>query len=434
VKTLRLSFRIVHRAFLSVFLLLGGQLSAATWETVNLHPPGSINSVLGATTGTRQGGTSSAHAGLWSGTAASFVDLHPSAGAASEFLLGMSATQQVGYFNDGTYLHACLWNGTAASFVDLNPAAVANYSYAYATDGTTQAGYAVITATSNSHACIWTGTAASFVDLNPAGIVASQIMAAGGGQQGGRIVASGYNHAAIWSGTAASYVDLAPTDTNASLVSATDGITQGGYRVVGSQHACIWHGTPASFVDLHPGAPATASSVNAVSGAYQAGYTLVAGQFHAALWQGTVASFVDLHALLPTGYLNSTANGIWTDGRFIQVVGSAYNIAAMHDDAMIWKTDLFPPQHRPVVTVKGKKHITTTAAKLLLRGTARDEDGDLAKVQIKVGKHAYRTAKGTPSRWKFLVRLQPGQNKALVRAVDEAGTFSKTIKLVIVRS
>jgi hypothetical protein len=412
---------------LALPLFLGDAFAAPTWDVVNVHPSGSIGSRLTATTGTRQVGASAGHAGLWNGTATSFVDIQP-AGVDTTYPYGMNASQQVGYSVAAGNLHAFLANGTAASFVDLHPAGTVS-SYAYATDGTTQAGY--FNTATESHACIWNGTAASVQDLNPIGIAASQIMAGGGGQQGGRIVVGGLMHAAIWQGTAVSYVDLNPVGASQSLVSATDGSTQGGYGIFGGiTHAGIWRGTIASFVDLHP-AGSTTSFVNAVSGAYQAGSVYFAGIPHAALWNGTVASFIDLHAVLPAGYSESAAQGVWTDGQIIQVVGSAYNSAAMREEAVIWNGDLFP--HRPVVTLIGKKHQTTAKAALLIRGRARDLDNNLSKVEVKVGKQPYRKAKGTPARWKFTVRLKPGVNKVTVRAEDTAGAVSRPLNLVLKR-
>jgi len=409
--------------------LTGRALPAApTWEIHDVHPAGSTSSRLTSTTGMRQGGVSSGHAGLWSGTAASFVDLQP-LGVDSTYLYGMNAAQQVGYSVSGANLHAFLTNGSAASFVDLHPAGYAS-SYAYATDGATQAGYAN-TAT-ESHAAIWTGTAASFVDLSPSGTTASQIMAAGGGQQGGRVVVpGGLFHAGIWTGTAVSFVDVHPMGATYSLIDAMDGATQAGYAIFGGvTHAAIWHGTAASFVDIHPAA-ASSSTINGLSGAYQAGIAYFAGVSHAALWKGTAASFIDLHALLPAGYSESSANGVWTNGQIIQIVGSAYNSTAMREEAIIWDGDLFP--HRPVVRLIGKKRQVTVRPSLVIRGRASDADGNLAKVEVKEGTRAYRRTQGTPAHWRFTAHLRHGNNKVTVRAVDKAGAISIPLRIVLVR-
>jgi uncharacterized membrane protein len=83
--------------------------------------------------------------------------------------------QQVGYgygSATGDLEHALLWTGTAASKVDLNPA---NFygSRALSTNGMQQVGYGqCATAGGNDHALLWSGTSASAVDLHsllPAG-------------------------------------------------------------------------------------------------------------------------------------------------------------------------------------------------------------------------------------------------------------------------
>lgn len=67
------------------------------------------------------------HAGLWSGTAASWVDLHP-AGSESSQAFGTSGTQQVGYAVIGGMTHAGLWGGTAESWEDLSLALTGSWS------------------------------------------------------------------------------------------------------------------------------------------------------------------------------------------------------------------------------------------------------------------------------------------------------------------
>ena len=93
-----------------------------------------------ATDGVQQVG-GSGHALLWSGTAASVIDLHPT-GFVSSQGYGVASSQQVGagQIQQGTSLitHALLWNGTANSAVDMQPTNLAGFdsSIAYATDGT----------------------------------------------------------------------------------------------------------------------------------------------------------------------------------------------------------------------------------------------------------------------------------------------------------
>ncbi len=68
------------------------------------------------------------------------------------------------------YEHALLWSGTAASAVDLNPSGI-DLVYAYGISGGQQVGSGYGSATGGIiyHALLWSGTAASAVDLNPSG-------------------------------------------------------------------------------------------------------------------------------------------------------------------------------------------------------------------------------------------------------------------------
>jgi hypothetical protein len=58
-----------------------------------------------------------------------------------------------------------IWSGTAASFLDVNPYAGMDSGLS-ATTGHMQVGFATVPGASFSHAGAWLGTAASFVDLH----------------------------------------------------------------------------------------------------------------------------------------------------------------------------------------------------------------------------------------------------------------------------
>ncbi|MGH8048850.1 MAG: hypothetical protein ACREKL_16535, partial [Chthoniobacterales bacterium] len=83
---------------------------------------------------------------------------------------------------------------------------------------------------------------------------------------------------------------------------------------------------------------------------------------------------------------------------------------------------------KPTVSVTGKKKITTAKATLALKGTATNA----AKVEVKVGKTAYKSAKGTTA-WRFRAELAPGKNTILVRAVSSTGQTSAVTKVVVTR-
>ena len=165
------------------------------------------------------------HALLWTGTASSVVDLHP-AGYNYSKALGVHDGQQVGYASSLPYptvtadslgyhttSHALLWSGTAASVVDLHPAGY-DASEASATNGVQQGGWVYSAALVSQHAAVWSGTADSVVDLHPAGYTDSKVTGlsaskqVGEGWVGPAGLPGSVRHALVWQGTADSVVDL----------------------------------------------------------------------------------------------------------------------------------------------------------------------------------------------------------------------------------
>ena len=231
----------------------GGNTHALLWSgtaasVVDLNPPGIDISYAHDVAGSKQIGngfnTSDflSHALLWSGTAASRVDLNP-AGYTESFGNGISGSAALGYAQVGYGYgsstsdnnHAILWTGTAASKVDLNPS---GFTETYANDvygnaiASTQVGSGAGSATSGAtHALKWSGTTASKVDLNPSGFDLSEalgVSAAGQVGDGFGASTSGAYHALYWNGTSASAIDL-----HAVLLPST------GYDFVSSQAFAI---------------------------------------------------------------------------------------------------------------------------------------------------------------------------------------------------
>jgi hypothetical protein len=146
-------------------------------SAVDLHPTNLSNfnvrnqSEAFGTDGTHQVGyaihdiTTASHAILWNGGPNSAVDLTPTSGGRAYGVLG---NQQVGESGGS----ATLWTGTAASAVNLHPAALTaigfTHSIAYGTNGTQQVGYAYgddLLAFA-ARAILWEGSAGSYVDLH----------------------------------------------------------------------------------------------------------------------------------------------------------------------------------------------------------------------------------------------------------------------------
>lgn len=189
--------------------------AAAQWSVVPLQPEGFMWSKVYAVTPTHQYGqgllesVGTTQAMVWAGSAAGWSSLSPTS-TTSAAVYGVSGNQQVGVVNG----HAGLWSGTPGSFVDLNaPGWYA--SSAAGTNGQDQAGAFWTTQLGPSHAVLWHGSAGSWVDLNPVGAYDSGAGPMAAGQQGGSVEFNGPNgitppRAGLWSGTAASFVNLHP--------------------------------------------------------------------------------------------------------------------------------------------------------------------------------------------------------------------------------
>ncbi len=347
-------------------------MRAETWIPVFLHPAGADSSALSATTGSQQVGRADFagfdHAGIWQGTAASFADVHP-VGAEYSYLTSTTGAQQGGYVSSGGEANAGIWAGSAGSFVNLQPPLNAT-SEINATIGGQQAGF--FANGGSNQAALWSGTAVSFVDLTPNGATNSEINGMATGQQAGSALLAGILSAGIWAGTPESFQDLNPVDATQSRIYATTGTQQAGYATLdGVIEGGIWAGTKASFQSVHP-AGASQSRLYATVGTRQAGFATFAGQSHAGVWAGTAESFFDLHGVLPANYGTSRANGMWTDGTEVYVVGYAQNDTLGRTEAILWKLFIEPPA--AVVAVKasfkgkGKKAVFT----IQNRGEATD--------------------------------------------------------------
>jgi len=171
--------------------------------------------------------------------------------------------QQVGYGGVNQTNHALLWTGTAGSAVDLHPTKLADFhdSFAFGVGGGEQVGYgerSPFTSPSDYHALLWHGTADSAVDLSPtklSGIISSLAeMTNGQIHVGHGVKQLGPNqyaqHALLWSGTADSAVDLNDllpsdlTDSAAFSIDAAGNVSGVGLDAAGNVHAVEWVPTP----------------------------------------------------------------------------------------------------------------------------------------------------------------------------------------------
>lgn len=336
--------RHVHRcAFLSVMIAATTPSARAQWTVIRLHPAATTGSdAYGVGTGQQVGfarvGPTVGHtrASLWTGSAASWVNLHPAGGDYS-YCYAADSGQQAGDVIIGGFDHASLWTGTAASWVDLHPAgsfsSSANGVHAGQQVGWTNIGY--------PRAALWTGTAASWIDLNPpptAGYThSSEAYAVDAGRQVGYVVdVGGVTSASLWNGTPA-WINLHPAGNISSWAYGIRGAAQVGVVRVPdtSSHAALWTGSAASWVDLHP-AGVLNSRASDVEGGRQVGYTVSGGISHAAIWSGTAASWVDLHAFLPAEFVSSDARSITVDSGNLIIVGWAFNNLFFREEAVMW--------------------------------------------------------------------------------------------------
>lgn len=313
----------------------------AQWTVTTLHPPASSGSVAYSVVGGQQVGQADAEGGYWSGSAASWVSLHP-AGLNQSAVFGAGGDRQAGYvqFAQTLEFHASLWSGTAGSWTDLNPHG-SSQSIAFDTDGVTTVGSAYIGGAGG--AGLWFGTAASWVSLNPLGADGSEAFALDGIHQIGGASFGGVGHAGMWSGTAASWIDLHPGAAAESIAWGAGGGQQVGEAdVEGVQTASLWSGSSASWVNLNPVGSVGSVAQDAFSGR-QVGWAFVDSWTHASVWSGSAASWADLHSFLPARFSASIAYGIWGDENTFYVVGTAYDSQAGVNEAVMWSSPVPEP-------------------------------------------------------------------------------------------
>ena len=277
------------------------------------------------------------HAILWNSSGVP-ADLHP-VGAVRSSLDSTNGIQQVGSAQFGSYLHATLWSGTAASAIDLNPAGY-DRSEAIGVGGNQQVGEAgKVGPPAFTHAFLWTGTAGSGIDLNPAGATTSYGVGTDGVHQAGFASSDTRpDHAIMWSGTAASAIDLSPTNLpgfDSTYALAVRGAVQVGWGANGENDALLWRGTPDSAVDLNPSQLGSSNSYAwATNGIQEVGemYPLD-GLKHAVVWSGTAGSAVDLKQFLPADWKNSAAYSIDAAGNIFGLAADATG----HEHAVEWQ-------------------------------------------------------------------------------------------------
>lgn len=332
--------------------LATGSSAVETYSAKLLHPVGFDRSFAAGISANYQvgyGGFTGSirdHAFIWTGSAASVVDLSP-AGFSRSRALATTDTHQVGFarvnVNNGQ-THAILWSGTAASAIDLNPPGF-TFSSATGVSGDAQVGSGSMMSDANAtHALLWRGSAASVVDLNPDGYTITRAAGVQGnsviGWGGGPATSNTY-HALLWpDGTANNYIDLYPIGSGYIEMIPVDisGNSQvgAGRTTLVHRNALLWYGSAASMVVLNP-VGVDNCSANGVFGNTQVGNCELGstGVVHAKLWQGSADSIVDLNdaaiALIPNA-IGSNALDIDENGNITGYVLDANSRA----HAVMW--------------------------------------------------------------------------------------------------
>jgi hypothetical protein len=131
---------------------------------LSLHPTGYSNSSSTAIDGEHQFGSANTpfpgpttHAGMWTGTAASFVDLHPP-GASRSWIGHAADGQQVGSAEIGGTLTSGTWDGAAGTFRAFTSGTLTACGGGYQVGSSSQTG--------TSGAAIWAGLDETPVELH----------------------------------------------------------------------------------------------------------------------------------------------------------------------------------------------------------------------------------------------------------------------------
>jgi hypothetical protein len=332
--------------------------------------------------GSISGTTNGVSAILWT-AAGTPVNLSPTnlSGYSTSALEGIGGGQEVGsaggtatgYNNVTEQVHAMVWSGTAASAVDLHPTNLSGYliSTAFGADGANQVGYASA-ADNIDHAMLWSGTANSTVDLQPTTFGSSYFASIAYGVSGNQQVGVTYGRypyidpniaATLWTGTAASAIDLTPSNSIYELGTKAVGVGGGqqvgaGYLDSGS-HALMWSGTAASLVDLNPSGYSSSAALG-TNGSQQVGCVDIPADPepipNAMIWSSTAVSAVNLQSYLPTYLVSSTAYSIDAAGDAFGIAGD--NLGNYH--AVEW----IPPAHTATGAVaSGTNHTVSVAGR-----------------------------------------------------------------------
>jgi hypothetical protein len=218
------------------------------------------------------------------------------------------------------------------------------------TDGKTQGGHAQLHG-GGDRPVLWFGSRDSVLDMSPKGYIGGSITGLAGNMQVGHGQTSQTSHAGLWRGTPDSFVDLHPQEATWSEASATDGVQQVGVGIALTDNAylwqaLLWNGTAESCVFLRPQG-ATNSFASGVWGGFQVGSAEFNRKATASIWSGTPESWFDLGQFAPPEFTSTGAHSIWSDGKFMYVVGGGWNSDTETREALLWSRPIPAPSALP---------------------------------------------------------------------------------------
>ncbi len=183
-------------------------LQVSGWEYSNAYAVG-VDTIGGASTNDDASGNTWYHARLWPTAGSTYgQDLHPAGYRNSSISAIDGDTQYGGVVTEFPFKNqAAKWSGTASSFVNMHPAGASRSGISDAADGQ-QVGFAEFGGVGKP--LLWHGSPDDFVDLTPIGAVAASAVACEGGLQLGSVQFADATHPVLWAGQPEAFVDLKP--------------------------------------------------------------------------------------------------------------------------------------------------------------------------------------------------------------------------------
>ncbi len=290
------------------YVTIGGRGRAALWNgTANtwtdLTPPGAQSAYISASDNHQQvgyayGGGNFGFAVLWNDTRDSWVGLGPF-GSQGSYVHDVHSGIQVVEVRIGGLSHAGMWTGSQSSWIDLNSSSFED-SVAYGVSANQQVGIARFNATGGYTAVLWEGTASSWISLHPQGAAESAAVDVEDGMQVGWAWIGGRSQAGCWRGSANTWTNLNPVGAWSSAITSTHTGCHVGYAEIdGRQRAGIWRGAAGTWEDLSVFLPTSWGHSRAESvwsdstTTYVAGYgfNTEANRNEALLWTRPVSPF-----------------------------------------------------------------------------------------------------------------------------------------------